>query len=378
MSDMNRKLALLCLGVLAGVPAVQAQLSISPLSTFGNNGWLYPNGVNGSTYSYLGTGGLERGLAFGNDQLYLVSRNGGSNVRILDPGTGSDLGSLSTAGITGGTFAISTIGVASDGAIYGANLANPLNGTTPFKVYRWADAGAVPTVAFSSTTLTTGRLGDTLDVVGSGSSTRIVAGESNNSGTGARNGYALLTTSDGSAFSGSLVNFTSVSLGAAGGTAAGDFRLGITFAGPNAVLGTQGSTGQILRDTTTAGIYLGAGVLTTTAERPMDYTVINGTPMLATVSTGDSRVRIYDATDATNLRLLATTTTTSTQANVGGTGAVAWGTVTPNVDGSASATLYAMNSNNGIQAYVVVIPEPGTLALALLGFGSFLMFRRRS
>lgn len=375
---MNRKLALLCLGVVVCVPGVQAQLSISPLGSFGDNGWLHPNGVNGSTYNYLGTGSLERGLAFGNEQLYLVSRNGGLNVRILDSGTGADLGSLSTDGISGGTFGLNSIAVAGDGAIYGANLANPVNGTTPFRVYRWANGSSAPTLAFSSTSITTGRMGDSFDVTGSGSSTRIVAGESNISGTGTRNGYALLTTSDGSAFSGSLVNFTSVALGVAGGTASGDFRLGITFAGPDTVFGTQGSSGQMLRDTTVAGTYLGAGVLTTTAERPMDYTVLNGVALLATVSTGDSRVRVYDATDVLNLRLLATTTTTSTQVNTGGTGAVAWGTATPNLDGSVSSTLYAMNSNNGIQAYVVVIPEPGSVALALLGFGSLLVFRRKA
>jgi len=374
---MKKQIASVCGVALLAGSSLQAQVTISPLSSFGNNGWLYPNGVNGSTYSFLGTANTERGMAYGNNQLYLASRNGGSFIRILNATTGADLGALDMTGISGGTFAINMVGVAADGAIYAANLASPLNGTTPFKVYRWANASAVPTLAFSSTTITAGRMGDSLDVIGSGTSTRIVAGESNSSGTGTRNGYAVLTTSDGLNFGASLVNFTSVATGAQGGTAPGDFRLGVTFAGQDRVLGTQGSTGQLLRNTGSDGTYNGAGVLSTGLERPMDYASIDGFSLLATISTGDSRVRIYDAADPNNLVLLTTSTGTLSTANGNGTGAVSWGDVVSNPDGSATATLYAMSSNNGIEAFVVQIPEPGTLVLAGLGLASLSVFRRR-
>ena len=36
----------------------------------------------------------ERGMAFGNGHLYLASRNGGNNIRILDSVTGAILGAL--------------------------------------------------------------------------------------------------------------------------------------------------------------------------------------------------------------------------------------------------------------------------------------------
>ena len=91
----------------------------------------------------------------------------------------------------------------------------------------------MPTLAFTTTNLTLGRLGDTLAATGSGASTRIAAGESNSSGSGARNGYAILSTADGANFTGSLVNFTN--------TSAGDFRLGLTFGDANSVIGTAGS-----------------------------------------------------------------------------------------------------------------------------------------
>jgi hypothetical protein len=86
---------------------------------------LAPNGVNGSTYAYLTTGDTERGLAYGNNRLYLVSRNGGDLVRILDPRTGADLGALNlgTNMVSGGTFDINMVAVAADGSIYVANLA---------------------------------------------------------------------------------------------------------------------------------------------------------------------------------------------------------------------------------------------------------------
>ena len=72
-------------GVLAalGCIEVRAQYSMTALTTWSPNsdGWLAP-GEGG--YTFLGTGSLERGLAYGNGHVYLVSRNGGSFIRILD------------------------------------------------------------------------------------------------------------------------------------------------------------------------------------------------------------------------------------------------------------------------------------------------------
>src|SRR6476620_9538695 len=85
-----------------------AQVTIGALNSWGGgDGWLAP-GEGG--YAYLGTGNNERGMAFGNGHVYLVSRAsvGGNalNIRILDGSSGADLGGLNTSGITGGTFAI--------------------------------------------------------------------------------------------------------------------------------------------------------------------------------------------------------------------------------------------------------------------------------
>jgi hypothetical protein len=61
--------------LVASVLTAQAQFSISPLTGFGGtDGWLAPGEGD---YSYLTTGDTERGLAFGNGHLYLVTRAAG-------------------------------------------------------------------------------------------------------------------------------------------------------------------------------------------------------------------------------------------------------------------------------------------------------------
>jgi hypothetical protein len=349
----------------------QAQLVIDPLTSFGGgDGWLAP-GEGG--YTYLGTAENERGLAYGNGHLYLVSRAGGLNVRRLDPLTGADLGApLDVTGISGGTFALNMISVAGDGVIYACNLANPVGPTaSPFKVYRWSNDAATPSVAFSSTSITLGRMGDTFDAIGSGSSTRLVAGESSVSGSGARNGYAIFSTADGLSYTGSRVTFAGTPPNA------GDFRLGLTFTDASHVFGTQGGSTRPLRYTSFAGAVgtlLGTGTLAAPSDRPMDFTVIGGVSLLATINTTDSTVRIWDVSDAVNPVLLgARNNTTGPLDTTGhGTGAVAWGPVTGD-----RASLWAMSANQGIQAFVVIIPEPGTAALMGIGLGIVLCRRRR-
>lgn len=354
--------------------SASAQFSITALTGFGgSDGWLAP-GEN--SYTYLGTANNERGLAYGNGHLYLVSRNGGSFIRILDPLTGGDLGALNLGSgiVSGGTFAVNQVGVGGDGAIYVANLAT---GPTAFKVYRWADESSTPTVAYNAVPLTGARVGDSLDVSGSGSSTRLAAGFSNSTSVPGNNGYAIVDPTAGTS---SAVSFS-------GGTpVAGDFRLGITFgANSSSVLGSQGGSTTSMRNTTYDGSFTGTLVgnltLSSTLERLMDYKIINGLSLLATISTGDSTVRVWNITDPVTPVLLGSKLNTSgtLTANPNGTGSVAWGDVVQNGDGSATAKLYAMSSNQGIQAFTVTVPvpEPGTYALMAMGAGALVFVSRR-
>ena len=91
---------------------LSAQSTLTPLSTFGTNGWLAP----GST-PYLATTNNERGLAYNpiTGNLILVSRTGGPNIRVLNSFTGTDLGGLDVTGVTGGTFVIDMVDCAQIG-----------------------------------------------------------------------------------------------------------------------------------------------------------------------------------------------------------------------------------------------------------------------
>jgi hypothetical protein len=116
--------SLLIATALLHVTDARAQGAVmSPLTTFGTNGWLAPGAI-----PQLGTANNERGLAFNpvTGNLVLVSRTGGTNVRVLSGTTGADLGGLNVTGITGGTFAVNVPGVADDGSIYVCNLSASL------------------------------------------------------------------------------------------------------------------------------------------------------------------------------------------------------------------------------------------------------------
>ena len=342
--------------------------NLVPLATFGGgDGWLAP-GEGG--YAFLGTANNERGLAFGNNHLYLVSRSGGTNIRILNALTGADEGALDVTGITGGTFAVNAAAVGGDGAIYVGNLTTQST-TSPFKVYRWASEASAPTVAYTGDAgLAGSRAGDSLAAIGSGSATRLAAGYSTTPAVAGNNGYAIVDPTAGTA---TAIAFTGTP------PAAGDFRLGITFADASHVIGDQGSS--LYRYTSFSG---STGTLIAspaipdpdgaTADRLLAYAVINGTPVLAVQSIGDSHVSVYDVTDPSAPVYLASGNATSggLTANGNGTGQLAW-----NYTGGNSAILYAMSSNQGIQAFTFVVPEPGTLSLLSLGSIGLLARRRR-
>lgn len=122
--------------------------------------------------SWFGTD-TERGLAFGrtsdgtkalNNRVFVVSRNGGLSVRILDAATGNDVGTLNTTGISGGTFPLNDIGVTSDGKIIAANLTTNAS-TSAFKFYIWNNESSTPETLFTYLGDAV-RLGDKFTVIG--------------------------------------------------------------------------------------------------------------------------------------------------------------------------------------------------------------------
>jgi len=120
-----------------------------------------------------------RGMAYNpvTDHVLVASRTGGAIIHILDAADGSVLGQLDMTDVTGGFYGIALMKVVVDenGVIYACNLASGGD----FKIYRWENESAVPTVAL--TQAVTSRFGDNLDIYGSGTDTRLYAPANNGS-----------------------------------------------------------------------------------------------------------------------------------------------------------------------------------------------------
>lgn len=333
--------------------------TLSAMATFGGgDGWLSP-----AEATYLQGGTLQRGLTYNpaNNHLYLVDRNGGTFVRILDGNTGALLGNLDVTGVTGGTFTLNMIDVADDGTIYAANLS--ISATSNFKVYRWANEAAVPTVAFDGVVPVTAvplvnrtRTGDTFAVQGSGASTRFIAA----GGSTAGQHYGLFTTADGLTYTATSPALT--------GAATGAFRLGIDFAGASTVIGKQPSAP--FTSAPTAGGAATTSATTSNGEAPIAWYGPNN--YLASVDVNSNLVRLYDGTNLGALSVMdsANLTTGAAVANGNGTGDLKFGRYN-----GGPLRLYVMNSNNGIQAFMV--PEPATTLLAATGVLALAALRRR-
>lgn len=362
MRVRNRTLGIVALSLAAVVAQAQLTGTMSAKTSFGTNGWLAPSASN-----YLGTGNLARGLAYNptTGNLVLVSRfndgTTGNNVRILNGTSGADLGRLGFGGISGGTFPINMADVADDGTIYAANLSSA---SANFTVYKWASEAAGlssdPTVAYTAASSPVNRIGDAFAVRGN---RFVAAGSNSQAGT---NSTFTVGTLDGS---NSGTTYTSVT-GAASGS--NDYRLGLTWVDDDTIIGTPGTNVRFTdfngsSATVTATATVGA------AQRLIDYTVIGGVPYLAIADTNSSLVEVYDVSNpgAPVLEASGNVTTGTLSSNGNGVGAISWGSV----DGT-TISLYAMSTNQGIQAFELeVVPEPGTMAA--LGLGAAFLARRR-
>ena len=410
-------------GAIAGdacIGTVQAQtLGLSALTTFGSNGWLAP----GST-AYLGTSNNERGLAYNpsTKNLVLVSRASVSgtsnNIVILNGTTGSVVKLMNADGISGGTFTINMAGVSGDGKICVGNLAT---GGGAFKVYSWDGESSLvaPTVPFtwsipanSTTSSGTGayRFGDSFDVYGSVTSVQFAAagnttGTTGGLGTGFRNnGNFLVGTTN------TTNTFTLFKGMANTGTTTNNYRSSLSFVDADTLIGMEGGAAKVtdfifssgtqqgVNATVISSIQSGAAPLGGTAQyKIIDYVAMGSKSYLAALRAGDGTtgnganiVDVYDVTatitqlSGTNPVLVASlTVTTGTVANGNNTGQIAWGEVTYEPNNQIySAPLYALNTNNGVQAMVFAVPEPSTTLAAgicTVGLaGLMLRGRRRS
>ena len=340
--------------------------TLSPLTTFGSNGWLAP-GSN----PYVTTDNSQRGLGWNpvTKNVVLPSRSGGNFVAIINGTTGIVSGTLDTTGVSGGTLAMMGAGVSDDGEIYVPNLQSGSSALSPFKIYKWTGENdtAAPTTAFSmvlpQTTSGAFRYADAFAVYGSGTSLKFAAAGTTTGTTGGlpNNGNFMLGSLDGSNTNTIYRNIPNTL------TASNDYRLGITFVDADTVIGNQGTSAKIT-DFVAATTLSNTGAIVTgsiamgAADRPLDYTVINGQALLAVVNTNSSLISIYDITNPAAAALLTTGSTVSGSLvpNGNATGGLQWGEMLS----PTSQVLYAMSSNQGVQAMVFqAVPEPSTYAM---------------
>ncbi len=412
------KLFALVLVASAGLASTASAQSLVPLSTFGVNGWRAPGvavagdsaGALDGSGNYLGLNGAgsntERGLAYNRatGNLVLVTRNGAitagaTQIRVLDGTTGQDLRGLQQPGalITGGDFTINQVGISDSGQVFVTNMSSNIRSGPGFRVYTWANdsASTVPTLHFASSSLgafgtggSNPRLGDSFDVIGSGANTRLVAGFSG------IQGYVTITgdtSPTGRVYTGTTSPTPPAGSGTLTGTnAAGRFSQGITFAGNGdtiwgKITGATAAAANLVRNTisgSTANTIQQPG-LASAGESRIDFARIDGQDFLATLDANNGRVYIYNVTNPaapqsvftfagspTGFSAIPGTATYNSNGNA--TGSVQWGAID---NATASATLYVLASNNGIQAFTFTVPTPG--AMALLGLGGLVAGRRR-
>lgn len=332
---------ILCAALVATGSATASAAQLVPLTSFGGgDGWLAPG------EGALGTGAnLARGLTYNplNNRVYVVDREGATAVKILDGDTGAQVGTLDVTGVTGGTFPLNMIDVDDQGVIYAANLST--SATSNFKIYRWADESSAPAVVFDAPS---GRIrtGDTFAVSGSGASTKMVAAGGSNATDSA---FAFFTTADGLSYS--------VATPAVSDVATGAFRLGIDL-GEGLVVGLQ--TGGNLAVAAETGGPGQVVPVNSAGEAPFAWDSAEN--LGASIDVNSSLVRLYSTTDLallTSTGLLDTANnTTAFVGNGNGVGDLKFGRLP-----SGQLRLYALNTNNGIQAFAVV-PEPTSALLA--------------
>jgi hypothetical protein len=189
--------------------------------------------IQAGSRNYVTTNVTERGIALNpiNNHALIVSRSpalsGSLGIFILDADAGTELGTISVAGINNtGLFKLNKIGVAEDGVIYAGNMTTA-SSTSPFVIYRWADENAVPTLVYSGAPDggATARWGDSFDVRGVGTNTQIIVG-----GPSAAKAI-IFTTVDGTNFTANPVGPTHNS---GRGLAFGDDSFFVKYTGVNA------------------------------------------------------------------------------------------------------------------------------------------------
>ncbi len=294
--------------------------------------------------SWFNTNNEQRNMAYGNvggnEHLYVTYGAGApAPVLILNAATGDSIGTLDTAGISGGTFPLDDIGVSSDGMIFAADLTVNAK-SSPFKVYEWTSQSAAPkaVITYADSAY---RLGDHITVSGSASDNSLTIWAA----ASGKDAVVKFTTTDyGATFTPHVIALQdSVKTG----TIPKVYPAGNDF--------LVSSAGVGIREYDASGKLLGAVASLPTSIGDMAY-VSGGSPMKAYVfaynytNVQGVTPQYVEALDVTNGISTADSITATpdlgTALNVNGTGAIA---LKQNSDGSV--TVFVLATNNGIGAF---------------------------
>ncbi|MCE5174935.1 MAG: DUF4623 domain-containing protein [Bacteroidales bacterium] len=131
--------------------------------------WEYTT-ANSTLPDFFGTGSGCRTVGFGtfeSEKVIAVPTRTLTNpaVILLKASDGTEKVRLDMTGVTGGRFVINDAGFTTDGKLLACNMVMTANDV--FKVYRWDNSTAAPTVALEYTMTEAHRYGDYLNVTGS-------------------------------------------------------------------------------------------------------------------------------------------------------------------------------------------------------------------
>ena len=299
--------------------------------------------VNTDDYPFFKNDNNTRGIGYNpaTNHVLVAARTGGPVIYALDATNGAIADTLDMTGVSGGVIPLMKVVADVNGVVYACNLA--LAGGE-FKVYRWADENAVPTVAFAG--IVTGRTGDAMNLAGADTATILYA-----SGSGSPE-IVLLTTSDGE-------NFTpQTPIPVAVGTARG----GIAPITDNldSDLWING-TGTTLRHIDNDGTILSEidGGIVASSWMNVDYIqAANGAKLLAVnannVTSDIRKLQVWDITESETNPTLWATGETGYFVHPNANGA---GEIIAHDNGDGTYTLFQLTTNNAIASWTLMIPE---------------------
>ncbi len=301
-----------------------------------------------------------RALSFGKGHVYIASRNGGNFIYIYDAANGDSLGLLDNTGISGGTYAISDVGVSSDGVIFVCNLTT--NGSTSaFKVYSYATESSAPASVINYTSTSAARLGDKFTVEGSTADNSVVIWAAS---ANTKELYKFTTADNGATFSGTVIDLPSLTGTSFGSASVSPISGGYFYYNATGQNVQKFQANGTVIDTVTSSI-VGTG-----SNAIRDIGPIGADEYFATYSFGagneNAKIVKMPGGDIKSAELVGSTTTLGTNSNTNGAGDVAITKVSEYV-----YNVYVLSCNNGFGAYQVDLSPQlsGTYYIGSVGTG---------